>query len=361
MKDITLEMIDEFIHETGFDYDEARAYLLAAEGDVDLAVEAALAKDGMYGKSTIEGLLDHIKKLAKKGTLLRVTVRKDDDVVLNIPVGVGVVGIFFAKYLSAAGLAVALVTGHTVTLEEKNGNVINVQEYLDKAVAKAKEGSGEIGEFVKKGVNESKEIAKGLKDNIEGKIHAAKDTVEDEGEDFFEEAQELYEGVKIDFHEEVEDLKEEAEEIKEELEESLKKIKEELAVSEEEAKKEIKEEVEKKAKEKAEKEAKEKAEKEAKEKAEKEAKEKAEKEAKEKAEKEAKEKAEKEAKEKAEKEAKEKAEKDAKEKAEKKAKEKAEKKAKEKAEKKAKEKAEKEAKEKAEKKAKKEAEDKKTK
>lgn len=196
MKNITLEMIDEFISETGFDYEEARAYLLAAEGDVKLAIEAATAKGGVYGKSSMDALLGHIKDMVKKGNLLRVIIRKEDEILLNIPAGVGVLGAFLATYLSAAAIGVALVTGHTITLEKKDGDVINVQDYLEKVVKKAKDSGDEIGDFVKKGVKDSKDFAHDLKENLEDKIHLVKEKVEDEAEDLKEEAEDLVEKIK---------------------------------------------------------------------------------------------------------------------------------------------------------------------
>lgn len=226
MENITLEMIDEFIEETGFDYEEARAYLLAADGDVKLAVEAAMAKDGMYGKSSMDSLLAYIKELIKKGNILRVIIRKDDQVLLNIPAGVGIVGAFFATYLSAAALGVALITGHSVTLEKKDGDVINVQDYLEKAVKKAKDSGENLEDLVKKGVKESKDFAKDFKENIEDKLSDVKDKVENKGKDFKEETEDVYVTLKDEAEEMVEAVKDQAQEVKDKVEEKGQDLKE---------------------------------------------------------------------------------------------------------------------------------------
>ncbi|NLY36453.1 MAG: DUF4342 domain-containing protein [Tissierellia bacterium] len=226
MKNITLEMIDEFIEETGFDYEEARAYLLAADGDVKLAVEAAMAKDGMYGKSSMDSLLAYIKELIKKGNILRVIIRKGDEVLLNIPAGVGVVGAFFATYLSAAALGVALITGHSVTLEKKDGDVINVQDYLEKAVKKAKDSGENIEDLLKKGVKESKDFAKDLKENIEDKFSDVKDKVESKGKDLKEETEDAFVTLKDEAEEMAETAKDQAREVKEKVEDKGEDLKE---------------------------------------------------------------------------------------------------------------------------------------
>lgn len=228
MKDITLEMVDKFIEETGFDYEEARAYLLAADGDLDLAIEAATAKEGPYSRSSLDSFLAYVKELVKKGNLLRVIVKKNNEVLLNIPVGVGVVGAVFATYFSAAALAVALMTGHSVTLEKKDGEIINVQDYLDKAVKKVKESGDELGEMVKKGVKESKDFAHELKENIEEKISEVKEKGEHKKEEIHEDLEEFKENVEEQLKQETEKLKEKIEEISEEVQEEVVETVEEL-------------------------------------------------------------------------------------------------------------------------------------
>ncbi len=246
MKEITLEMIDQFIEETGFSFDEARAYLLAAEGDLELAVEAAVSKDGSYSKKALDSFVDQVKELIRKGNLVRLVVRKNEEVLVNIPLGVGVLGALYATFFSAAALGVALVSGHDITLEKKDGKIINVKEYLDKSIKKAKDSGEGLEEYVKQGFKETKERAKGLKEGLEEKIHSLKDKSEEGLEDFvekveegLEEAEEKAEDLAEDIKDKIEDSGSAAEEILEETEEVFEEAKEEV----EEVIEEIEEEI----------------------------------------------------------------------------------------------------------------------
>lgn len=247
MEKITLEMIDKFIEETGFDFDEARAYLLAAEGDLELAIEAALAKDGAYSRSSLDSLVQQVKELVRKGNLIRLIIKKKDEIVLNIPLGVGLFGVVFATAFSAAVLGVALLSGHDIILEKSDGDKINVKEFMDQSIKKAKESGSDLEEVLKKGLKESKDFAKDLKENIEEKVHGFREDVEEgfedlkeDAEDFVEdlkeEADEIVEGLKVEGQEKLEEAKEVVEDVKEEGQEKLEEVKE--------AVEEIKEEIE---------------------------------------------------------------------------------------------------------------------
>lgn len=251
MKKITLEMIDQFIEETGFTFEEARAYLMAAEGDVELAIEAALAKDGNYSRKALDSLVEQVKELVRKGNLVRLVVKKKDEVLVNIPLGVGVFGAVFATFFSAAALGVALMSGHEITLEKQDGKVINVKDYLDKSIKKAKDSGEDLEEYVKKGVKETKEFAKDLKDNIEEKIHVAKDKSKDNLEEAVDKVEEVAEEIKEKVEEKLHSAKDGAEEKLEETKEAVEEIKEEAEKAKKEAKEKAKD-VEKKAEKKAE-------------------------------------------------------------------------------------------------------------
>lgn len=229
MEKITLEMIDKFIEETGYDYHEARAYLLAAEGDLELAIEAALAKDGPYARDTLDSFVEQAKDLVRKGSLVRLIVKKDDKLVLNIPLGLGIVGALVATKFSAAALGISLLTGHEIILEKKDGDLINVNDYLDQSIKKAKDSGSDIEEVLKKGFQDTKEFAKDVKDNLEDRVQGLK-----------EEGKVVYEYVEEEVEESLEEIKEEAEDLKEELGEDLDQAEEVL----EEAAEEIEEKVE---------------------------------------------------------------------------------------------------------------------
>lgn len=124
MKDITLEAVEEVMSRAGVGYPEAKAALLAAGGEVEKAVsdlqaireraeelrdEAYMAaeelKDGAFeaageAKKTVEEVVEKLKEAVKTGNVDRIQIRRGEDVLLNIPVNVGLIG-------GAIGLAAA--------------------------------------------------------------------------------------------------------------------------------------------------------------------------------------------------------------------------------------------------------------
>lgn len=227
MEKITLEMIDKFIEETGFDFDEARAYLLAAEGDLDLAIEAALAKDGAYSRTSLDSLVQQVKELVRKGNLIRLIVKKKDETVLNVPLGVGLFGVVFATTFSAAALGVALLSGHDIILEKSDGDKVNVKEFMDQSIKKAKESGSDLEEVLKKGLKDSKDFAKDIKENIEEKVHGFKEEIGEGIEDLKEEVEDLVEDLEEDAKDAYEEVKEEVKEAVEEVKEVVEEVKEE--------------------------------------------------------------------------------------------------------------------------------------
>ena len=80
--------------------------------------------------NNISAALDKIKELVSKGNVSRVVVRKDEKVILNIPVTVGVVGavvgITAAKWATLAAVLATVGFGCTVEIIKDDGETVNV-------------------------------------------------------------------------------------------------------------------------------------------------------------------------------------------------------------------------------------------
>ena len=80
--------------------------------------------------SNISAALDKIKELVSKGNVSRVIVRKGENVILNIPVTVGVVGavvgITAAKWATLAAVLATVGFGCTVEIVKDDGEIVNV-------------------------------------------------------------------------------------------------------------------------------------------------------------------------------------------------------------------------------------------
>ena len=86
--DINLESIDAVIERTGVSYAEAREALEASDGSV---VDALVYLENKKSAKT-DDLLEKVKAIVKEGNVNKIRVKKDNKVLLTVPVNVGVVG-----------------------------------------------------------------------------------------------------------------------------------------------------------------------------------------------------------------------------------------------------------------------------
>ncbi len=90
--DITLEMVDQVRERTGVSYEEARAALESANGDVVNAIIAIEKNEnGGVGAGASE-VIDRIKAAVQKGNVNRIRVLRGEEELLNIPVNAGIAG-----------------------------------------------------------------------------------------------------------------------------------------------------------------------------------------------------------------------------------------------------------------------------
>ena len=67
-----------------------------------------------------EQLVDKVKNLVKEGNVRKISIKdKDGNVILSIPLTLGVIGAVLAPVLAAVGAVAALVTECTISVERK--------------------------------------------------------------------------------------------------------------------------------------------------------------------------------------------------------------------------------------------------
>ena len=86
--EITLEMIDAVRERTGASYSEAKEALEKSEGSV---VDAIVLLENKSGVKTDE-IIEKIKALVKEGNVNKIRVKRGDQVLLTVPVNLGIVG-----------------------------------------------------------------------------------------------------------------------------------------------------------------------------------------------------------------------------------------------------------------------------
>ncbi|MDI9472963.1 MAG: DUF4342 domain-containing protein [Bacillota bacterium] len=135
---ITLEMLEEVIERTGVSFEEAKAALQANDGSVEAAVNS-LKKEKEESKSfekAVKDTMQFVKDMAEKGLLSRLIIKNKEETILNIPMGVGVIGLLFAGFFSVAGLTAAFVADYEIKVVTKEGEEINLNAYMEKAKEK---------------------------------------------------------------------------------------------------------------------------------------------------------------------------------------------------------------------------------
>ncbi|MEG0250287.1 MAG: DUF4342 domain-containing protein [Peptostreptococcus sp.] len=142
MAQITIEMVDEVMERLPYvSYKDAKSALLEADGDVLDAV-IILEKSKPFN---LDGLKDGIKKeninsigdkfteeterlreqiveLLKNAKSVRLIIEKSDRIILNIPLGVGVLGVAAMPIPTLLGLSAAVIANFTVRIADENSD-----------------------------------------------------------------------------------------------------------------------------------------------------------------------------------------------------------------------------------------------
>ncbi len=74
---------------------------------------------------TVSGddLVAKVKELVREGNVRRIIINNEEgEVLVEVPLTIGVVGVVFAPVLAAIGALAALVTHCTITVERKDGD-----------------------------------------------------------------------------------------------------------------------------------------------------------------------------------------------------------------------------------------------
>ena len=183
--EITLEKIELVKDRTGVGYREAKEALEKTDGnvvDAIILIEDSIDESGKESFTAAGPILDSIKEAVRKGNVNKIVVKKNDEIVLNLPVNVGIIGTVLFPWAAVAASIVALGTSCNVELVKEDGSVVDVSKK-----------TAEIYEDVK---DKGSEIYEDVKDKGEEFFEAAKD----KGGEFFEVAKdkggELFEAAK---------------------------------------------------------------------------------------------------------------------------------------------------------------------
>ncbi len=159
MSDITLEKIDILRERTGVSYTEAKDALEKCDGNIVdslIYLENTIEENKCSIKDDIcttkEEFVSWIKGIAKKGNVNRIRVKKDDKVIMDIPVNAGIAaGIIALAYpaLIAVGVLSAVVTKVTVEIVRDDGSVEVVNKLIKSTAQEVKDKMNDITDDMK--------------------------------------------------------------------------------------------------------------------------------------------------------------------------------------------------------------------
>jgi len=158
--DERLKKIDEIVSRTYVSYETAKKALEEANDDVLEAVILIETQNKSFNSSDAkvkgEQILDEIKKVLKKGNATKITVKKNNETIVNIPITAGVVGAFLSPLLAAAGVTAALLTQCTVEIQQADGQIIDVNEKVEKSMDNMKKTAEDVKNTVAEGAEDIK-------------------------------------------------------------------------------------------------------------------------------------------------------------------------------------------------------------
>ncbi|NMA93632.1 MAG: DUF4342 domain-containing protein, partial [Clostridiales bacterium] len=205
--EITLEKIELVKDRTGVGYREAKEALEKTGGnvvDAIILIEDSIDEAGKDSSTAAGPILDSIKEAIRKGNVNKIVVKKNDEIVLNLPVNIGIIGTVFFPWAAIAASIVALGTSCNVELVKEDGSVVDVSKKAAEIYEDVKDKGSEIYEDVK---DKGEDFFEAAKDKGEEIFEAAKDkggeifeAAKDKGGEIFEAAKgkggELFEAAK---------------------------------------------------------------------------------------------------------------------------------------------------------------------
>lgn len=173
----TLKKIEILKERTKLSHEEAVELLEKFQGDL---IEALIyfekqnngndEQDNIYDKISQSEFVNYIKELIKSGNVARIIIKKEDTVIVNIPVNAGiVVGIIIVlqPVLLLISAATAVFTKVEIDIIKKDGSVEVVNKYVEKGVETTTKVAAEVG-------HEIKEVFSSTSGKIKDKINEMK-------------------------------------------------------------------------------------------------------------------------------------------------------------------------------------------
>ncbi|MFZ5965905.1 MAG: DUF4342 domain-containing protein [Bacillota bacterium] len=160
--EISLEKIDAVRERTGVTYKEAKEALEATEGNVVDAIIHIEERQNVNWKDNISEagneVLEKLKTIVKKGNVTKIVLKKDNDVIMNIPVTAGAIGAVLSPPIAMVGVLSALATKCRIEIVKTDGEVVDLNEMAEDTLKNVKSKMEEVRDKVAKEACDKKEV-----------------------------------------------------------------------------------------------------------------------------------------------------------------------------------------------------------
>ncbi len=181
--EISLEKIELVKDRTGVSYKEAKEALEKADGnvvDAIIYIEETIDTKNKFKFANEKDVLEKLKEFVKKGNVSKIIFKKDDEIILNIPVNAGVIGFALAPWAAIAGTAAALVSKCKIEIVKDDGEIIDFNEISNGKLDDLKSKADEVMDEVKK---KSENAFKSVKNKMNDKKDKEPDQEAEEEEE----------------------------------------------------------------------------------------------------------------------------------------------------------------------------------
>lgn len=177
MENDKLQKIDGILKRTNATYAEAKQALEDANDDVLEAVilienRRNFKNTQSSAKQKGDQMMDQIKSILSKGSSTKITIKKNGETIINIPITAGLIGALISPFLAAAGVTTALLTQCSVEITQDDGNVIDLNQ-------KVEDGMNTVKNTVENGMDTMKNTMEDVVENVSEKAENFKNSFYD--------------------------------------------------------------------------------------------------------------------------------------------------------------------------------------
>ncbi len=93
-------------------------------------------------------IIDNIKKIIRKGNVARILIKKEEEIIVNIPVNAGILGMIFVPWVTILSAVAALGTKCSISLVKNDGDVIDLSGKAAGKIGELKTNYGHVADDI---------------------------------------------------------------------------------------------------------------------------------------------------------------------------------------------------------------------